>query len=41
MKTVKYDFRFLIHNTVLHFVAGWFWFFGFNDVADKIHNAIE
>lgn len=36
--TEKWNFAFLCHNFFIHPIAGIFWFLGFGELGNKIHN---
>ncbi len=37
---LKGNWRFFLHNTVLHPIAGVLWFFGFEKQGDRIHDLL-
>jgi hypothetical protein len=39
--TDKWCFKFLIHNVFIHPIAGIFWFLGFGDLGNRIHETCK
>lgn len=39
--TPKWSFTFFIHNTIIHPIAGCFWFLGLGRLGNKVHETCK